>query len=143
MNELKQILVDDHLSLERVLTQLADSLDGDSAAVCETWTRADRHIRNHFDSEERCLFPLVAATHRAEVERLRAEHESIRCALSEFGVAADLHLLRKASVDELIARLRRHAAEEEHSLYDWAQDNPQARRGVSAMLRLRSAASLT
>ena len=106
MNDLKQRLLDDHLSLERMLTQLSDALDGDSSAVCETWTRADRHIRNHFDSEERCLFPLVAATHRAEVERLRAEHQSIRSALSELGVAADLHLLRKPSVDELIARLR-------------------------------------
>jgi hemerythrin-like domain-containing protein len=132
--EVKGQLLSDHRALEELLVRLESALDGASAAeLCEQWTRLELNLRDHLDTEERCLFPGVAADHRDEVEELRAEHEHIRCALSELGVAVDLHTLRKASVHEFIAYLQRHALREEHSLYQWINRDLAAHRGLRDM----------
>jgi len=126
----KSRLLQDHLVLEQRLTQLTSALEGgDPVDIGEVWTQFERSLRDHIDSEERCLFPLVASAHWAEVEELRLEHQRIRCALGELGTLVDLHALRKASVDELIVHLRQHAAREERTLYEWADDNMTAQRG--------------
>jgi len=138
--EVKGRLLNDHSALEKLLGQLTSVLeDTDNAAdLCELWTRLEHNLRDHLDTEERCLFALVATAHRAEVEALRAEHQHIRCALSELGIAVDLHTLRKASVDELIGYLRQHALREEHSLYEWIDRDPAAHRRLRAMFERRA-----
>ncbi|HEY0468244.1 MAG TPA: hemerythrin domain-containing protein [Polyangiaceae bacterium] len=143
--EVKGRLLSDHSALEKLLAELGAVLeDNDSESeLCDLWTRFEQNLRDHLDTEERCLFPLVAAAHRSEVEALRAEHRHIRCALGELGVAVDLHALRKASVDELIGYLRQHALREDHSMYDWVDQDPVAHRGLRAMFERRAAARLT
>jgi len=127
----KSRLLHEHRALERRLTQLTSALEGgDPVDVGEVWTQFERGLRDHIDSEERCLFPLVASAHWTEVEALRLEHQHIRCALGELGTLVDLHALRKASVDELVLYLLQHATREEHSLYEWLDDNSTAQRGL-------------
>ena len=138
-NQVKRRLLNEHVALEQLLALLTRALEGDdSANLCEVWTRFERNLQDHLDAEEQCLFPLVLSAHRCEVEQLRDEHQHIRGALSELGIAVDLHALRKASVDELIDYLQRHAVREEHSLYDWIDDDMAARRGLPAMLERRA-----
>jgi hemerythrin-like domain-containing protein len=137
MNDLKRRLADDHAELERQLQALARSVDADDPAcdLSQCWTEFEASLRVHLDTEERCIFPEVASAHRPEVEELRAEHRHIRNALTELGLAVELHTLRKASVDELLAFLSRHAARENSSLYDWLEQasSPGPRRGLLAM----------
>jgi hemerythrin-like domain-containing protein len=116
----KSRLLHEHRALEQRLTQLTSALDGgDPLDIGEVWTQFERRLRDHIDSEERYLFPLVAPAHSTEVEGLRLEHQHIRCALGELGTLVDLHALRKTSVEELIVYLLQHAAREEHTLYEW------------------------
>ena len=82
----KSRLLDDHRALEQLLTQLTSALEaGDSADIGEVWTQFEQNLRDHIDTEERFLFPLVASEHRGEIEELRREHQHIRCALGELG----------------------------------------------------------
>ncbi len=135
----KARLLSDHVALEELLAQLTSAIEGaNPPELCEQWTRFEQNLRDHLDTEERCLFPLVDSAHRSDVETLRAEHQHIRRALSELGVAVDLHTLRKASVDELIAYLRRHALREDRSLYEWVDDSAAAQRGLRALFERRA-----
>lgn len=127
--EIRARLLSDHRALEELLTQLTSAIEGVSPpALCEQWARFERGLRDHLDAEERCLFPLVASAHRNDIEALRAEHQHIRCALSELGFAVELHTLRKASVDELITYLQQHALREDYSLYQWLDESSAAER---------------
>jgi len=132
-------MLSDHRALEKLLARLESSLEGASGPeLCEQWTRLELNLRDHLDTEERCLFPLVAVDHPKDIAELRAEHQHIRCALSELGVAVDLHTLRKASVDEFIAYLQRHAQREEHTLYQWLNHDLAAHRSLRAMFERRA-----
>jgi len=141
--EVKGRLLNDHSALEELLGKLTSALEGsdNAAELCCLWTLFEQYLRDHLDTEERYLFPLVAATHRSEVEALRTEHQHIRSALSELGIAVDLHALRKASIDELIGYLHQHATREEHSLYNWTDHDPAARRGLRALFERRASHS--
>jgi len=136
--EVKARLLGDHRALEELLAQLTGAIEGaNPPALCEQWTRFEQNLRDHLDTEERCLFPLVAAAHRNDIEELRAQHQHIRRALSELGLAVDLHTLRKASADELIVYLQRHALQEDQSLYQWLDESVAAQRGLRAMFERR------
>ena len=142
MNDLKQRLSADHEELERQLRALACAVDANDAPsdLHQCWTCFETSLREHLDAEERTIFPVVASDHRQEVEALRAEHQLIRQSLAELGLALELHTLRKAAVDELIAFLHQHAARENGSLYDWL-DSDQHRhslRSLRAMFEQRS-----
>lgn len=140
-SQVKGRLLSDHFALEELLGKLNSALEANdnAAELCSLWTRFEQNLRDHLDTEERCLFPLVASAHRSEVEALRAEHRHIRGALAELGIKVDLHTLRKASIDELIDYLRQHAVREEHSLYTWVDQDPAAHRGLRAMFERRFA----
>jgi len=144
MNDLKRLLVEDHALLERQLAQLAQAVEADDcpADLLECWTRFEAGLRDHLDTEERCLFPAAGPEHREQVEGLRAEHRRIRHTLQELGVALELHTLRKPSVDELITFLREHAEREKQTLYAWLEEpgNAGARHGLLAMFERRSKA---
>jgi hemerythrin-like domain-containing protein len=132
-------LASDHRVIEELLTQLANALDGANPQdLCDQWTRFERNLRDHLDTEERCLFPLVASAHRNEIEALRLEHRHIRRALSELGLSVDLHTLRKASVDELFVYLQQHARREDQSLYAWLDESTSAQHGLRAMFARRT-----
>lgn len=137
--EIKARLISDHRALEQLLAQLTSAIEGAGASeLCEQWTRFEQNLRDHLDTEERCLFPLVTHDHRSEIERLRGDHQHIRQALSELGVAVDLHTLRKAAVDELIVYLQEHAQREDRTLYQWVDESPAAERGLRHMFARRA-----
>ena len=139
ITEVRARLLSDHRALEELLVQLTCAIEGaNPPTLCEQWTRFEQNLRDHLDTEERFLFPLVAAAHRTDVEALRAEHQHIRRALSELGVKVDLHTLRKAEVDELIVYLQQHALREDGSLYHWLDDSAAAHRSLQGMLARRS-----
>ena len=130
----KSRLLHEHRAFDQLLTQLTSALEGgDPVDIGEVWTQFERRLRDHVDTEERYLFPLVASTHRTEIDGLRLEHQRIRCALGELGNLVDLHALRKASVDELLLYLLQHAAREERTLYQWVEDDTTPQRGLHAM----------
>jgi len=108
----------------------------------DCWTGFETSLRDHMDTEERTVFPVVAPAHRPEVEALRAEHRVIRDALAELGLAVELHTLRKAAVDKLIVFLNQHATRENLSLYEWLEraSGPRAHRGLLAMFDRRNKA---
>jgi len=142
MNDLKQRLLADHAELEQQLKALARAVEANDAAsdLRECWTGFETSLRDHLDTEERTIFPVVAPAHRAEVEALRAEHQLIRDALAELGLAVELHTLRKPAIDELTEFLNQHATRENHSLYDWLEgaSGSQAHRGLLAMFDRRN-----
>ena len=147
MNDLKQRLSADHAELAQQLQALARSVAANDPAcdLSQCWADFEASLRDHLDTEERVIFPVVASAHRAEVEELRSEHQLIRRTLTELGLAVELHTLRKAAVDELIAFLNQHAARESDSLYEWLeQSSPSGtQRGLRAMFerRLRGSAA--
>ena len=142
MTDLKQRLLADHAELEQQLKALARAVEANDAPcdLRECWTGFETSLRDHLDTEERSIFPVVAAAHRPEVEALRAEHRAIRDALAELGLAVELHTLRKAAVDKLIVFLNQHATREDHSLYEWLEQasGSLARRGLLAMFDRRN-----
>jgi len=87
--------------------------------MAELGTLLEVHIRY----EERELFPLAEPFHAERVAALRAEHDRIRKLIAELGVRADLHTLTKRAVDDLVETLRRHAEEEDRTVYRWVEAN--------------------
>jgi hemerythrin-like domain-containing protein len=144
MSDLKQRLSADHAELEQQLQSLAQAVDADDPArdLCHCWAAFEAVLRDHLDTEEHCIFPVVAFAHCAEVEMLRVEHQLIRKTLAELGLAVELHILRKAAVDELSVLLARHAARENRSLYDWLDQSSRTgrHRGILAMFERRARA---
>jgi len=147
MNDLKQRLSGDHAELAQQLQALARSVDANDAAcdLGQCWADFEASLRDHLDTEERSIFPVLASAHRAEIEALRAEHQLIRNTLTDLGLAVELHTLRKAAVDDLIAFLDQHAARENDSLYEWLEQSPRSgsELGLRAMFERRLRGSAT
>jgi hemerythrin superfamily protein len=121
-DDIHVLLVADHRRLEELFRELENAVEGaDQPTIQRDWTDFERGVLAHFEAEERLIFPLVEAEHAGEVERAKRDHEHVRTLLANLGVRTDLHLLRKDVADELIARLREHAAWEDRTLYPWAQ----------------------
>jgi len=138
----KSRLLHGHHALQELSTRLNCALEcDDSADIRDVWTQFERIVRDQIDTEERFIFPLVSSAHRSEVEELRLQHEHILCALGELGTLADLHALRKASVDELIQYLLEHSSREE--LYEWLGDHALIRGGSMAMFARRAKQSVS
>jgi hemerythrin-like domain-containing protein len=142
MTHFKQRLLDDHAELEGRLQRLADSVDANDpcSELRTVWAEFESNLLDHLDTEERCLFPVVAREHRAEIEALRAEHQHIRRTVAELGVCVELHTLRKQSVTDLIELLQRHAERENNSLYEWSERQSEGRalQGLFAMFERRA-----
>lgn len=121
MARIQEELRADHARLERLVTELVDTVEGaDEPTIQQMWSRFESGLLAHFDAEERYILPLLERDHAAEVRGIRDEHDRIRRLMAELGVRADLHTLRKDVVDELIAALRAHAEREDRTLYPLA-----------------------
>jgi iron-sulfur cluster repair protein YtfE (RIC family) len=112
----------DHADLRKLVEQLRDAVESTEPRVIQqAWTELESRLLAHLEGEERYLLPPLEETHRADVVRLRKEHDRIRAALSTLGVQADLHALRKTAADALLSELTAHAAREDETLYRWAE----------------------
>lgn len=118
----RRLMTEDHARMEAVFEELQQAVAAgvDVRTLGQLWTRFDRGLRAHLAAEEALLFPALVDAHPVEVAALLAEHEALRESLDELAVEVDLHVLRKATVDRLLERLRAHAAREDASVYPWA-----------------------
>ncbi|HKY36806.1 MAG TPA: hemerythrin domain-containing protein [Polyangiaceae bacterium] len=121
MNPIQQRLDQDHRELNSLLWRLSDDACAPSRdALQATWAEVERRLLAHLEAEEQYLLPLVAASHPAQVNCTRSEHEQIRRLVSELGVAIDLHAARQPAISELIRVLHEHAEREDRTLYRFA-----------------------
>lgn len=126
MHPARRHLAEDHARLERLYAELENSLDSaDSAVTQAAWTRLEHDLLGHLEAEERWLFPLMREAHATEVKALMKEHDRLRHLLSEEGLAADLHTLRRDTAQELIQELRAHGAHEDDTIYAWLESVPE------------------
>jgi len=123
MSNLREELLYQHAWLEQALNDLAFAAEAaDDTALRGAWSEVERGLLRHIDFEERELFPLIAPFHAAGVDALRGDHDRIRKLVADLGVRADLHTLRKDTVDALVESLRRHAEHEDRTLYHWVEE---------------------
>ena len=121
MARIRDELHADHVRLERLFSELVDTVEGaDAPTIQDMWTRFESGLLAHFDAEERYILPLLERDHAAEVQGIEQEHDRLRRMVAELGVRADLHTLRKSVVDELVATLKAHAEREDRTLYPLA-----------------------
>ena len=125
MHPARRHLAEEHARLEQLSAELEESLGANRAAIQEVWTRFERALIEHFDTEERWLFPLFASEQPAEIHALREEHTRLRHLVSEEGLAADLRTLRAEAARDLLTELRAHAERENGSVYAWLEQLPE------------------
>ena len=124
MSNLREELLHQHAWLDQALNDLACAAETpDAAAVRGAWSEVERGLLQHLDFEEQELFPLVAPFHAEGVKTLHDDHARIRKLVADLGVRADLHTLRKDTVDDLVESLRRHAEHEDRTLYHWIEEH--------------------
>lgn len=115
-----QLLRADHDQLEGVFANLLDAYrGGDWADVRRQWDLFDVALRAHMETEEKDVFPSFRAVDAKTTRELLSEHQDLRKNLDAFGVRVDLHALSSSDAENLIGRVRAHAAREEHLLYPW------------------------
>lgn len=118
----RERLTSDHQRLEALCTELSEASRGgmDPGALGEVWTRFATGLRLHLRVEEDHLFPALREGHGREVDTLLAEHDFLRARLNGLDVEVDLHAVRDAALQALLADVRAHANREDHGLYRWA-----------------------
>jgi len=114
----REIFGEHHRKLERMFEEVLETLRaGDVREAARQWSALDRELDQHMALEEREMLPQLAASERAAVEQIRAEHAEIRARVAELGAAVDLHRITEAQAKALFDRLRAHAANEDALLY--------------------------
>jgi len=146
MNPISARLTKDHQELDGLLRRLAEDAAAPLPGALEkTWCLFEARLIRHMEAEERFLLPLLEASDPDEVARIRREHFQIRDALTELGVAVELHTVREPEVQRLIELLDAHAAHENEALYRLAGDKASSTidHGVAQMLKQGAAAVLS
>lgn len=117
----RELLSQDHVRIDRLFTQLLGAFaTGDREAIASEWTRFDEALRAHLDAEEVHILPLFRAVDVEEAARISEDHAYFRSKLAELSVCVDLHAVSLPMAEELVARLRAHAAREDALMYRWA-----------------------
>ncbi len=116
------LLADHHRGLEAAYNALlAATYADDPRDLVARFGIFEHAILEHIHAEEEEILPAYERYAPVEARRIRDEHERIRHWLTKLGVDVDLHEIRVATMRELIAALRAHAAFEDASMYPWAQ----------------------
>ena len=124
MSKLREQLLHEHEWLDQALNDLACAAEAaEPPGLLRAWSELEEGLVQHLDFEERELFPLVAPFHAEGVEALRREHDHIRKLVTDLGLRAELHTLRKDAADDLVETLRRHAEHEDRTLYHWVEEH--------------------
>ncbi len=118
MTTLGQRLAHEHHDLNRLYEDLANRVHcGDTATIDAAWGPLETRLRAHLDFEEQELLPLFREVAPMTAQEILGEHVQIRRALSEIGVAIELHAIREESMAEFLTLLRAHGEREEATLY--------------------------
>lgn len=117
-------LMHQHGVLEALFEQLLAASEANAREdVAATWAQLEHTLEQHLGFEEQAIFPQLAKVEPDEVASLAREHWQLRRSLAELGIEVDLHVVRHASVRELVAALRRHALREDALMYRWAEQH--------------------
>ncbi|HEY2511396.1 MAG TPA: hemerythrin domain-containing protein [Polyangiaceae bacterium] len=112
------ILLEDHHHIETLLERLIATIrSSDREAGERAWRKIEDVLLRHLDVEEMFVFPPLHEGHAAEVDRLRREHDAIRKAIGEIGLALELHTLRCETLESFCTMLREHAQREDSLAY--------------------------
>ncbi len=118
---LRELLSHDHVRIDGLFTELLGAFaTGDREAIASEWTRFDEALRAHLQAEEVHILPLFRAVDVDEAARISEDHAYFRDKLSELSVCVDLHVVSLPMAQELVERLRAHAAREDALMYRWA-----------------------
>ena len=135
------LLAEHHRAMEAACTELLGHTYADEPfELVAEYRRFEREVRAHLAAEEDLLLPRYAQHAPDDARKLLDDHEELRRLLYRIGVDVELHIVRAATVDQLVARLRAHAAHEDAGLYAWAAGGLDAR--VRDQLRARLAPSI-
>lgn len=93
----------------------------DSRELITEFRSFEHEILEHMKAEEDVILPAYEHHAPQEAQAVRSDHERIRKQLTRIGIECDLHAIRAATLEELIADLRAHAAREDVQMYPWAQ----------------------
>jgi hemerythrin superfamily protein len=116
--EARRLLEREHAQIETLLSTASCSVREDACADAECrWNELETALLAHLDAEEMLVMPQLARAYPDEAKQLLREHEQIRCALGDIGIAFELHTVRADAIDAFCARLREHAAHEETLMY--------------------------
>lgn len=118
-------LREQHVVCERLFQDLVNRAESNDWHACdEIWDEFSSVLEEHMTYEESRLFPKLAAgdEERLISQRLREDHAAFRHALAEMGVAIEIHSVRLTGVEDLVGRLRAHAALEDRCLYPFADE---------------------
>jgi hypothetical protein len=119
----RESLGSDHDAINLRLSDLANAVESaDFPTILRVFREVDGGLRAHIDGEERYLFEHFAERHPDVIRELREDHDRFRRTLDELMIETELHTLRKERIDELVAELRAHAAKENRTLYEWAEE---------------------
>ena len=117
-----ELLRSDHARLDKIFDALLASYESnDWEEVRAQWDVFESSLLDHMAAEERYIFPKFRNAHLTETHALLVEHAEMRSLLATLGVAIDLHAVRSNVANDLIERLRAHAARENVLLYPWAE----------------------
>jgi len=113
---------DEHLRLEVLYGGLVEAYrNGDWSDVRRGFAELESAVRRHLEVEEKETFPALGSEHPTEIARLVEEHTQIRESLDAIAMAIELHVAGLTRAEELLRRLREHAAHEERLLYPWLE----------------------
>ncbi len=146
MNPIAARLSKDHQELDTLLRRLGEDAAAPVAGALEaTWGVFEAKLIRHMEAEERFLLPLIEASDAAEVARIRREHVQIRDALTELGVAVELHTVREPDITRLVQLLEAHAEHENGALYRLAGDKASTaiEHGIAQLLKQGASALMT
>lgn len=116
-----QILEQHHREIEEAcLAIMSAGFADEPRDLTRRWGEIERQLRDHMAAEEHLLLPAYQRADPENAQDLRDQHARLRERAFEIGVAIQLHTIRCEQLQEFVAELRAHAANEEASLYRWA-----------------------
>jgi iron-sulfur cluster repair protein YtfE (RIC family) len=138
MNPIAARLTKDHQEIDALLRRVAeDAAAPVPGALTASWGLFETKLIRHMEAEERFLLPLLEASDPVEVSRIRNEHMQIREALTELGMAVELHTAREPHFKKLVDLLETHGKHEDAALYRLAGDKASSSidHGVAQLLK--------
>jgi hemerythrin-like domain-containing protein len=129
-------LADEHRALEVLCDDLVNRAESGEWRECDAvWDDFTRRLEAHLELEEKELFPRFAdlgPEQAKTVAALAAEHDELRSTVLRLGLAVQEQLLRLSDVQELVEKLRGHAAHENQVFYPWAKTVVLSKPGLSS-----------
>ena len=116
------LLAEHHHEIEAAYRALlAATYTDDPRELVTEFRSFEREILEHIKAEEDVILPAYEQHAPMDARALRGDHEKIRQQLTRICIDCELHAIRAATLEDLIADLRAHAAREDAQMYPWAQ----------------------